>query len=424
MLELTLALLHSLFSPFILFLSFFIPALRKRRLFEQKNNLAPESESFQKKGLTADLCFEVSSEGELEQIRSYLEDSLSQKKLVELIICSPSVERASLRLFQENSSRLRVLRLPLITFSYLGGQSVKAWMTASTIILCRYDFFPDLTYMAKKKKSILLAATLKNKKKIGYRLKNIYLGFDEIYTSTKADQEKFLTLVGAKKSRFLELRFLSIEKRNLHLEHKLQNNKIMSDYAQFLRQFSGRKLVMGSMWPLEAPLINDAQIKQAIKDQKLHLAVFPHEIDEDAIKLMKLALEKALGDIPVHLVKAGEALPDFLNVPGVALILEKGFLCEFYPFFSDTYVGGGFGRSIHSLLEPYLGECRLFCGPKTQRSTEYELVKENSPEDLFVVQNMFEFGPLFFKEYKSVDRSKRLAMLEWTKKAYQNYFRL
>jgi 3-deoxy-D-manno-octulosonic-acid transferase len=420
MLEKVFTWIHAALFPMTSFLCVFIPSLQKRKNFENKNMTSVESVGFKKSNLQADFCFEVSSEGELEQVRILLEDLLTQQKKVELIICSPSVESSALKLYQQYKNSLRILRLPLVTYGKIWGQSVARWMTAPTLILCRYDFFPELTSLAQVKKSYLFAATLKNKDKVSYRFKKIYQSFDHIFTSTQIDQKKFSNFVSEERSHFLELRFLSIEKRQLNLAQKFNNKKIMQDYAHWLETFSGRKLVLGSSWPLELGILEDPKFQESLLNGKLHISLFPHLLDDASISQILEKLKSLISEIPVHLIQEGTPCPLLNGECGIALVLEKGFLCEFYSYFDDAYVGGGFGRSVHSLLEAFMGDCRIYCGPKIHRSTEYDLVNELSPQNTFVLKEMKDFSHFFWQKHIPLDGSKRKSMLEWTKNLYKN----
>jgi 3-deoxy-D-manno-octulosonic-acid transferase len=420
MLEKVFTWIHSALFPLTSFLCIFVPILKKRKKFENKNTTSIESVSFKKSNLVADFCFEVSSEGELEQIRILLEDLLANQKKVELIICSPSVESSALKLYQQYKNSLRVLRLPLVTYGKMWGQSVARWMTAPSLILCRYDFFPELTSLAMDKKSYLFAATLKNKDQMSYRHRKIYQSFNNIFTSTQSDKKKFSEILSDERSHFLELRFLSIEKRQLNLIQKFKNNKIMKDYADWLQTFPGRKLVLGSSWPLELSILDDPEFQKSILKGELHISLFPHLLDKVSIRQIQDKLKNIDSEIPVHLIQEGIACPLFEGKVGIALVLEKGFLCEFYSYFDDAYVGGGFGRSVHSLLEAFMGDCRIYCGPKIHRSTEYDLVNELSPQNIFVLKEMKDFSNYFWQKHNAFDGTKRKSMLEWTKNHYKD----
>jgi hypothetical protein len=58
------------------------------------------------------------------------------------------------------------------------------------------------------------------------------------------------------------------------------------------------------------------------------------------------------------------------------LVNKKGILCELYSDFGMAYVGGGFGVSVHSILEPLVaGSEHISCGPVNHRSTEFDLAQ-------------------------------------------------
>ena len=48
--------------------------------------------------------------------------------------------------------------------------------------------------------------------------------------------------------------------------------------------------------------------------------------------------------------------------------------------FGHAFVGGGFGVSIHSVMEPFLAKSKVMCGPKVNRSTEFDMIKQATGE--------------------------------------------
>ena len=96
--------------------------------------------------------FEVSSEGEFEQVRAIVDHFLKQNKYIEIIFCSSSVEKNVKKLYESSSANIRYFCLPVLT--YLPGRkghSLHNWLTAKRIVLCRYDFFPELMMICRKK---------------------------------------------------------------------------------------------------------------------------------------------------------------------------------------------------------------------------------------------------------------------------------
>jgi 3-deoxy-D-manno-octulosonic-acid transferase len=70
-----------------------IPKLKERVDFERKNLTQFECLSFHRSNEKADYCFEVSSEGELEQVLPLIHYFLEKNKKIELIYASYSVEK-------------------------------------------------------------------------------------------------------------------------------------------------------------------------------------------------------------------------------------------------------------------------------------------------------------------------------------------
>ena len=56
--------------------------------------------------------------------------------------------------------------------------------------------------------------------------------------------------------------------------------------------------------------------------------------------------------------------------------------------FDHAFIGGGHGRSIHSVLEPFFGVSHIYCGPKVHRSTEYDFVKNKTPHFIHIVEKL------------------------------------
>ena len=78
----------------------------------------------------------------------------------------------------------------------------------------------------------------------------------------------------------------------------------------------------------------------------------------------------------------------------IVILQMSGILCELYSLFSQAYVGGGYERSIHSVLEPFFSNNIVITGPAINRSTEYDLALElisgeihvlNRPESFYTI---------------------------------------
>ena len=62
-----------------------------------------------------------------------------------------------------------------------------------------------------------------------------------------------------------------------------------------------------------------------------------------------------------------------------------------YSLFKISYVGGGYERSIHSVLEPLFSNCFVITGPAIERSTEYDLCHGLVSSEIHVLNNTESF---------------------------------
>jgi len=404
------------FNLFLVYpLSFIVPFLRQRRLFEDQNRLGMGHESFKLSGRKAHFCFEVSSEGELEQILPLVRALTSQGKSLEIVYCSASVEKKIQQLAGQYPAHLKVQRLPLVTympaFIPFFGQNLKNWVTAPCFIFCRYDFFPELLLLAQAmpRGSVVLHATLKGKKWSGLHLFNylywrgLYGIFKRVVTAGPCDQKRFLGL-GISAQNLFEL-----DLRTLQIGHRLQASTVsssqifapMNAYLEKLQKTKrGQRLILGSAYLQDLVIFKNQEFAQALGRGEYAVAIVPHRLDKDYVAQMMLATESYLKqngvDIAPHMI--GESRPESaaLNSP-VVLVTKRGILCELYAQFGQAYVGGGFERSIHSVLEPYLAGCRVMVGPMIHRSTEIEIISELSPESVVVFSSENEMQTSIFK---------------------------
>ncbi|MGZ3790227.1 MAG: hypothetical protein ACXVLQ_16970 [Bacteriovorax sp.] len=404
------ALIRGPLSVLLIILKNVFPALRKRVDFERKNFFEDECRSFKKDGLIADYCFEVSSEGELEQVRPLVEHFLKEGKLIELLFSSPSVESKCLKLARDNPKTLRVLRMPLATHFFL-FQTAHQWMSAPKMIFCRYDFFPELLILKFfRKKFILLSAA---GKKPSWFKTEAFKFFDIIVAANKTEAQYFRENFGrvgdGRKIFDFDFRIPRIFERVGESEKTLSAVSELRSYLSFLEARSPEsKLILGSAWVSDLVIFKSDEWKNALLSGRIHLLIVPHDLKAKSLEGMKQALADIFPEIPLYEISKNKN--DFDQAKsGIVLLNLSGVLCELYTKFESAYVGGGFARSIHSVLEPYLSGARVFCGPKIHRSTEYDFIHELSPLEIHLLNSPESFYNLF-TEFAAVspDKSKRL----------------
>lgn len=384
----------------------FHPLLKKRIDFERKNLMEASSRSFKKDLLVADYCFEVSSEGELEQVRPLMEYFLLKKAKIEILFSSPSVEDKCQKLAAAYPDLIRILRLPLLSFfplDFLFFQSPWSFVTAPVIIFCRYDFFPELlSFKWLGKKMILVSAATK---KPSWFKEQAYSFFSVIVAANNHEERLFKSMFPDKVIFAFDFRVPRIFERISRAPDVLIGTKSITHYLIFLKERDkSQNIIMGSAWPSDLVLLQngDKTIIEALKDGSLHLCIVPHSLSEKSIEDITEVLKTVLPDIPVTKITNNNGDQNFAGPcpPGIVLLCISGILCELYTQFSFAYVGGGFERSIHSVLEPYLSGAIVACGPQVHRSTEYDFIKDLSPNEIHLLKNAESFYNLL-KELKT-----------------------
>lgn len=402
MVKLWYNILRLIYYPFLVWLlPLFIKKVRTRLRFEKQNSKS-QNESFKTDNIVADYAFEVSSEGELEQVKIVIEKLLRDKKNIELIYCSDSVEKQCQNLLDAYPKNLRTLRLPLLSYLPFGKYQVANWLTSKTLFLCRYDFFPELIFYGKSKnvKLILLSGTMKNyaKKKSNFLSKwyyhYVYRAFDKVVMSTDLDKEIAIREFSLPHENIeaYDFRPIQIYKRIRNKnEHLNINFPCFSAFAAFINQIDkSKRVILGSYWNDE--LVLTAEVTELIKDDYL-VAIVPHNLDENSIENIKETINKLDPNLEIYEIshtktkgQVENTIKQIKNKNGLLILNLKGVLCELYTLFGHAYIAGGFRLSVHSLMEPYLGECMIYCGPKIHRSTEYDLIRQSNPDRVKVIE--------------------------------------
>lgn len=158
------------------------------------------------------------------------------------------------------------------------------------------------------------------------------------------------------------------------------NKKSFPLIEQFVAGY--RVLLAGSSWP------PDEDILRRIPDNpELKIIIAPHEIHEDHIAAIenKLGKEKTL-----RYSKANEG--NILQAK-ILIIDGMGFLSSLYQYCEVAYIGGGFGKAIHNILEAVTFGKPVIFGPAHEKFKEaVDLIKLGGA---FAVNGEKEFIEIF-----------------------------
>ncbi|MFT6069197.1 MAG: 3-deoxy-D-manno-octulosonic-acid transferase [Bacteriovoracaceae bacterium] len=378
--------LRCLIGPLLIVIGYPLSAKVRERLNFEAKNFLKEADP---KRSNAYMAFEVSSEGEFEQVRPVIDYLLKKGLIVEVIYASESLEAKMIAL-TEKEAGFRSLRLPVLSFSAFSNsftlsQNIRSFLTAPRLVLCRYDFYPELLLYGLRKgvQFSLVSATLKNKEDPSWFLRQVYKGFDSIVCTSHKD-EGLMRDLSSKEARLAtyEFRVLQIMERIKNKDQRLLRIKEILEWICEAPRDS--RIIFGSVWENETEVFSHPDFCQRIKDDQLRVVLLPHQYDP--------GIQASIKTVKTYLYNDGDDFDSLYKElkenPGVLVLNVHGILCELYSHFGHSFVGGGHGRSVHSVLEPFFSGCHIYCGPKIHRSTEIDFVKAEDLEGLSIIQEL------------------------------------
>lgn len=140
----------------------------------------------------------------------------------------------------------------------------------------------------------------------------------------------------------------------------LENKERAADFP-LLQQFCEKGVVMvaGSTWPADDKLLADL----LRTNDQLKLVLVPHEISEPGLQRVE---QQFFGKT----IRYSVASENDMKKARVVIIDTIGMLSLLYRFGKYSYVGGGFGRGIHNILEAAVYGKPVFFGPNFKKFRE------------------------------------------------------
>lgn len=341
------------------------------------------------KNLQKCIWFHVSSLGEFEQI-SYLIESIKKQSPKEKILVS--------------------------FFSPSGYEIKKDFKFADTVVYLPFDFKsnvehfidlvqPKLVFWVRYEFWLNILSSLKKRKIPIYLLNGVFSDsispfynsiltkslacFTEIFVISEQSQSN-LSKLGFKSEVLFDTRYdrmsqiLETPFEDIVIQHFVNHDKVV---------------VCGSTWPAD-----DAVISSTINQSKdIKWILVPHEIHPARIdELQKIYPQSQLYSNYTE-----------INECKILIVDKIGFLSKIYRFADVTYVGGGFGKVVHSLIEPLAYSIPIVVGVNIRKSEE---AKEFVAHKLIVsIQNKLEFEAAitrFFSNDNLPDNKRKQRIFE------------
>ncbi|MBT7095664.1 MAG: 3-deoxy-D-manno-octulosonic acid transferase [Bacteroidetes bacterium] len=168
-------------------------------------------------------------------------------------------------------------------------------------------------------------------------------------------------------------------------------------------------IIGGSTWPPEEAILQKYFEENArdTSGRKLKLIIAPHDIREAHLK----KIENRFGSVCIRYSHIGSDSKD----RRVLLIDNIGILSRLYRYGDVAFVGGGFGRGLHNILEPAAHGLPIIFGPRYHKFPEAkELIQKKAA---FTIKKYDEFMGVMvpFRKEKNALSFAGAASREYTK---------
>lgn len=297
--------------------------------------------------------FHAASEGELECLWSLILEWAKEKRPLIVTVFSSSAFRSLLRLEKEIASHSGVL-------IYFGAspwegewEQILNKFKPTVFVTAKYEAWPDLWMSLSQLKIplVLVGAKLRSSLKIckrllgllGMKLPNLYL-----LTSENTDIETLQILFeGAYVKNLGEPRWDRVRARSLSSNARVE--ELIKRFEHFPRPWG----MLGQVWKEDLCVWKDHLLKAV---GTIWLA--PHRVDshsvDDVIQFLRGMNQKW--------VQTSQPLHPSSGSVRFVLLDEMGVLSELYRYMDWAFIGGGFGRGVHSTIEPAIHGIPLAAG--------------------------------------------------------------
>ena len=311
------------------------------------------------------LIFHAASAGEFEQLKPILKKINRNQYYVLQTFTSPTIyeKQKQNELFDESCYH----PYDFIWKSYYFFKELKPYK----YIITRHDIWPNHILVCKllkipiyyinaniHKNSIWLKPIIKSLSKF------IFPYIDYLFVPSERIQQNIIMLnpniIITGDSRFDRI-----------LERKEQNIKPLLP----AKYHKTKNIIFGSYDQIDQKIILSALSKsfpsgdEDLIQKSISIFLVPHEIDNRYIKSLRMKLQKMNFNVSLY----SNINPKF----NVVLVDVVGILADLYKVNSLAYVGGGFTRGVHSVIEPAVYNCLVSFGPNYEMLDEANYMSQN-----------------------------------------------
>lgn len=296
--------------------------------------------------------FHCASLGEFEQARPVMEKFRQQFPVYKILLTFFSPSGYEIR--KNFSGAEYVFYLPADTRS--NALTFLQIVKPEIAFFTKYEFWFHYLHELKKRQipSISFSAIFRESQLFFKPYGKFYKEFLQCFTRIFVQDATSLSLLNdhnifhaalAGDTRFDRVLEISIQKKDIPLVHIFKDNKNL--------------LIVGSSWPEDLSVL--MPVLNSIVNLKIIIA--PHELDESSLA----NIEKQFSGSSIRYSKAVES-----NIISSRLMIidNIGMLSSLYQYADLAYIGGGFGKGIHNILEAAAYGVPVLFGPNYSKFKE------------------------------------------------------
>lgn len=226
------------------------------------------------------------------------------------------------------------------------------WVNPNKVFIIKYEFWYHLlSQIHEKKIPLFLISGVFRKDQFFFKwygsfFRKILVSFSHLFVQDELSK-KLLNQIG--------INAVTVS-GDTRLERVLDNKKEIFFDKKLNSFLSGSKIfIAGSVWNSDIPILNEI-MKWIPQDWKT--IIVPHEVNRFSTDKLKIPY-----------VKYSE-IKEFTVERDVVILDTIGMLSKLYRYAQFAYIGGGFGKGIHNVLEPIAYEIPVFIGPQYQKFLE------------------------------------------------------
>jgi len=349
---------------YLIFVYLYLAAIKIASLFNTKakkwcdgrKNIFEKLQSALSSDTSSKIWFHCASLGEFEQGRPIIEKLKKQNPNTKIVLTFFSPSGYEIRKNYEGVDYIFYLPLDTIGVASKFLQIVNP----KAVFFVKYEFWFGYLNQLKIRNipTYLVSGIFRENqhffKSYGAWFRMQLMAFTHFYLQDK-NSEKLLNTIGFKNTTVSgDTRF----DRVFEISKVVQSTKILDAFCANKAVF-----IAGSTWAEDEKIIVSAI--DMLKQYKLIIA--PHEIDEKHID----AIIQSFGSKTsiVRYSQLTDNSSDALNAH-VLIIDNIGMLSSLYQYGTIAYVGGGFGKGIHNVLEPATFGLPIIIGPNYKKFAE------------------------------------------------------